>query len=322
MNFKFGVSKILIFAIFLAFPFMLTQAQGIKATAKLDSTKIMIGDRVRLQLQVEHPAKQKVLFPALPDTISKIEVLERSKIDTIPSADNSIITERQIITITSFDSGHYVLPPFKFVVDKDTNKIAETEALLLSVYAPKVDTTQAIKEIKGPLDLPFSFKEALPYIIGGVVILAIIIGLYYFFKNRKKKPEEIAIKIPSRPAHEIALEALKELESEKIWQTQESGVKIYHSRISDIIRTYIEHRYKIPAMELTTYEILNNFKRTSMGEEQKEKLKQLLQLSDLVKFAKVQPLPNEHELSMANAFDFVSSTIPQPKRNEGKEEAI
>lgn len=316
------IYRVLLIGLFFAMHSAFSQAQEIKATATLDTNRIMIGDQVKLQIQIEHPAKHKVRFPALPDTINKIEVLERSKIDTVPSTDPSRITERQTYIITSFDSGHFPLSPLKFVLEADTNMFFETEALLLSVYAPKVDTTQAIKEIKGPLDVPFSIREAIPYIVGGGILLAILIGLYYYFKNRKKKPGQIEIKVPSRPAHEIALEALKELENEKVWQTQENGVKSYHSAISDIIRTYIEHRYKIPAMELTTDEILNNFRRTSMKEEPKEKLRQLLQLSDLVKFAKAQPLPNEHELSLSSAYDFVSSTIPQPvKRKEGKEEA-
>ncbi len=301
-------------------------AQGIKATARLDTSSILIGDQVKLELQVTHPAKQKVTFPAWADSLSKIELLSLNKKDTLASTDASVITERQSFLITSFDSGHYVIPPFKFTVEGDTGNFSETEALLLSVYAPAVDTTQAIKEIKGPLDVPFSFKELLPYIGWGllaIIVIGVLIGLYFRYKKQNKPGEEI-IKIPSRPAHETALEALDELEKEKVWQSQENGVKLYHSRISDIVRIYIEDRYKIPAMELTTDEILNNFKRTSMDAELKEKLRQLLQLSDLVKFAKAQPLPNEHELSLRNAFDFITSTIPavKPLKKEKEEESL
>jgi hypothetical protein len=296
------------------------QAQDVKAKARLDTTKIMIGDHVKLELLLERPAKLKVTFPLIPDSLTKIEIINRSKIDTIASADKSLITERQVLTITSFDSGHYPVPPFKFVIGNDTSKFVETEAMLLSVYAPKVDTTQAIKEIKGPMDIPFSYKEIIPYALGGLALLAILIAVWYYLKNRKKKPEEIVVKIPERPAHEIALEALSNLEKEKVWQTQNNGVKNYHSQLSDIVRTYIELRYKIPAMELTTDEILNNFKRSSMSEELKGYLKQLLELSDLVKFAKAQPLPHEHEMSLAHAYDFVKGTIPQQKSpKDGKE---
>jgi hypothetical protein len=300
--------------------FSSANAQDVKAFAKLDTNKILIGDHVKLELLVQRPAGSKIQFPIVPDSLSKIEILSRSKIDTVTTADKSLITERQIITITSFDTGHYPVPPFKFILGKDTAKFVETEALLLSVYAPKVDTTQAIKEIKGPMDLPFSFREALPYIGGGLLLVALLIGIWYYFKNRKKQPEIVEVKIPSRPAHEIAIEALDQLKEEKIWQNQENGIKRYHSQLSDIVRIYIEHRYKIPAMELTTDEILNNFKRSSMSDELKGQLKQLLQLSDLVKFAKAQPLPNEHELSLSNAYAFVAGTLPQPKnQKDGKE---
>lgn len=298
-----------------------TNAQEVKAFARLDTNKILIGDHVKLELLLQRPAASKVTFPVLPDTLTKIEILKRSKIDTVSSPDKSLITERQIITVTSFDTGHYPVPPFRFILGKDTSKFVETEALLLSVYAPKVDTTQAIKEIKGPMDVPFSFREALPYIGIGLLLVAILVCIWYYIKQRRKKPAVVEVKIPTRPAHEIAIEALDKLKEEKLWQTQNNGVKLYHSQLSDIVRIYIEDRYKIPAMELTTDEILNNFKRSSMPEELKSQLKQLLQLSDLVKFAKAQPLPNEHEMSLSNAYAFVSGTIQQPKnQKEGKEQ--
>ena len=225
--YKQSFLKILILGCFLLLLSSFLKAQGIKATAKLDSSNMMVGDQVKLELQLSRPANQKIKFPIIGDTIQKIEVLNKSKIDTVPSEDKSIIIERQTFELTCFDSGHYAFPPFKFTQEGDTNVIAETEAMLLSVYAPKVDTTQAIKEIKGPLDLPFSWKEAAPYIAGGFLIVAIISAICFYLISRKKKPEVVEVKLPpARPAHVIALEALRSLEKEKVWQTPTNGMKI------------------------------------------------------------------------------------------------
>lgn len=296
-------------------------AQGIQAVARLDSSKIMIGDQVKLNLEVTHDPTQKVKFPAIKDSIHKIEILSKSKIDTVKAENSGLIIEKQQWVITAFDSGYFPIPPLRFVLNNDTNKITETEALLLSVAAPKVDTTQAIKEIKKPMEAPFSWKDFLPWIISVWLVIGLILGIYFYLKNRKKPVEVQEELIPSRPAHEIALEELKKLEEEKLWQTRENGVKIYYIRLSDIVRTYIEQRFGIPAMELTTDEIIESFNRIPVKEELKYKLKQLLQLSDLVKFAKVLPLPNEHELSLQNSYDFVKETIPveNEKRDVGEE---
>jgi hypothetical protein len=115
--------------------------------------------------------------------------------------------------------------------------------------------------------------------------------------------------VPSRPAHEIALEALRKLETEKLWQ--EGRIKEYHSRMSDIIRTYIEQTLFINAMEMTTDLILCADQIKALNQRNKNELQELLERADLVKFAKFQPLANEHEASMKNAVSFIESTISQ-----------
>ena len=119
--------------------------------------------------------------------------------------------------------------------------------------------------------------------------------------------------IPTRPPHEIALEELKKLEAERLWQ--QGLIKQYHSRLTDIIRTYIEHRYGIIAMEMTTGEILVALSRAISEKESSEKLSLLLQLADMVKFAKVQPLPGENEMAMQQSTDFVIATKEMKKEN-------
>ena len=102
---------------------------------------------------------------------------------------------------------------------------------------------------------------------------------------------------------------------EKLWQ--EGKLKLYHSQLTDIIREYIENRFKIQAQELTTDEILFGFRNIAIDEESKYKLKQILLIADLVKFAKEVPLASENEMSMSNSYDFINGT----KREEEPEEA-
>jgi hypothetical protein len=119
-----------------------------------------------------------------------------------------------------------------------------------------------------------------------------------------------------RPAHEIALEALDQIKSKKLWQ--QGQVKEYHIAVSDTVRMYIEKRYNINAMEMTSDEILRSLRLIIADVQIKTKLSALLILSDMVKFAKEQPLPNENEMCWEQAVDFIKQTALLIQKEEVK----
>ncbi len=317
--------KVFLLSLFLIhFSLFLCSAQDVKVSAKADVNTIRIGEQTKLHLKVEAPADAKIKFPIIPDTITKIEILNRAKIDTVRSADGKQISYEQAVTITAFDSGYYPIPPFVFQysrVGKEGTDSLMTEALLFSVRTVPVDTTQAIKELKPPLDIPLSFMEILPYMLIGLAVIILIIVIVMFVRRQNRKKSGVKVFVPSRPVHEIALEELRKLEAEKLWQA--GNYKKYHSAISDIIRTYIERRFSINAMESVTDEILDDLKGKTLEALAKEKLRYILQTADLVKFAKLQPIASENELSLANAYAFIEMTKPQHiQKAEKKEETI
>ena len=311
------ISCLLLLTILLA---NIAYSQNIEVVAKLDSTNnIIIGDQIKLKLQATCPNGTILMWPAIKDTIIKqIEVTGRSKIDTVFSTDKKLLTLSQIYTITSFDSGSYKIPAFEFNYRflKDSNNYSIlTNELLLNVNTVQVDTTKIIKDIKAPLKAPLTFKELLPYIGIGIAIVAIILLIIYYL--RKKRKAEPLIKFRSVrvvPAHEIALLALQKLKDDKLWQNNK--VKQYYIELTDILRKYIEARFEVEAMEMTTDEITVIFKSIDIDDELKHKLKNILVLADLVKFAKAQPIANEHDTCLGNAFDFVNKTIPETIKGE------
>jgi len=287
-----------------------TNAQSFKASVRIDTNAIKIGEQFHLTIEALAPKGFKFIFPQVADTISKLEITDRSKIDTAELSDKKLYSYRQTFTVTSFDSGFYAVPPFIFSYQNQgdtTHYIAETEALLISVIGVTVDTTKNIRDIKQPLSAPFTFEEAIPYLLGaaGVALLALLI--FYLKKKFKKRVAVIReVFVPVRPPHEIALEELKKLEAERLWQ--QGLIKQYHSRLTDIVRSYIEHRYGIIAMEMTTGEILESLSRTIINVEVNAKPERLLRLADMVKFAKVRPLAGENEMAMQLSFEFVHAT--------------
>ena len=294
-----------------------TSAQQIKATAKLDSNSIRIGQQVKLQLSIQYRVdngKQiKIRWPEINDTIRKeVEVVSQSKTDTlIPDKNNPFqFVQSKTLYITSFDSGYWAIPPFKFFVNDDTNGFF-TESLLLAVSTIAIDTTIAIKDIKAPYSENYTWldwiKDNMYVVYGTLVAILVVLLIIYLIRHFKKtKPPVVIVETPKLPAHIIAFEKLDKLKNEKLWQ--EGKLKLYHIMLTEILREYIENRFRIQALEQTTDEILYGFRNVSIDEESKRKLKQILILADLVKFAKEQPLPNENEMSLSNAYDFVTGT--------------
>jgi len=309
--------KVFVFALCTLYFALCAQAQNMVVTAKLDTNKILIGDQINLVLRAQAATGTKIIFPTTIDTLrDKIEIVKQSKIDTSYSPDKQRYELSKIITITSFDSGYYAIPPFIFYADNDTVNALSTQALLLAVQTLAVDTTKAFRDIKPPLNAPLTFDEILPYLIGGFLLVAIIIVLIIYLKKRKRNVVVIAEKPKIIiPPHIEALEKLQVLKDEKLWQN--GFEKEYHSRISDIVRTYIEQRFGVTALEQTTDEIMRHtLTLESITEDLRIKLKQILMLSDMVKFAKELPLPNENEISIDNAFVFVNNTIAKQKIEE------
>lgn len=289
----------------------LTATAQTQAEIKLDTNSLLIGDQTKLTLSFTLPVKYSVYWPQFADTLmSKIEIVSRSAIDSAFSNNNSDITYIQKLTITSFDSGYYAIPPLRFYYSTPgdtTRQFAESEAELLEVHNVPVDTQKGFKDIKAPMEAPFTLREALPWIIGFLILGGIIILLIYYLKKRKnQQPIFKAPPKPALPAYLIALDALENLRHKKVWQS--GNIKKYHTELTDIIREYLSAKFNFQAMEFTTDEIMQSIEHSAANPDAREKLRQTLQLADMVKFAKMQPLPLEHDASLNNAIDFVNET--------------
>ncbi|MEL6140324.1 MAG: hypothetical protein AAFU67_01760, partial [Bacteroidota bacterium] len=125
---------------------------------------------------------------------------------------------------------------------------------------------------------------------------------------------------PPRPKtpYELALERLNELEGKKLWQAGE--VKMYYSELSYILRAYLEDHFKIPALESTTRQIDRALQeRKQLNDTQRAELSELLQLSDLVKFAKAEPADDLHQRDLERVRNFVEDMATQPDMTKEEE---
>lgn len=294
-------------------------AQRVKATASIDSTNILLGDQVKLFLEIDHPKSVDVTFPYVPDTLVEyIEVLERSKIDTFELDDESFQKQIQSFLITSFDSGSYRIPPFWFKIDLDGRLDSiPSNGVTLNVYSMAIDTTRGPTDIKYPYDAPVTLKEVIPYILGIILIAAILFFIFYAIKRKKNnKPLFVIPKKPKEPAHIVALRELDRIKNEKIWQ--QGKTKQYYSEVTETLRKYIEDRFEIQAMEQTSDETIESFRKQKglLKDKTFENLGKILKLADLVKFAKYQTLPDDDNMTLVNAYFFINDTKPEEKKTE------
>lgn len=297
-------------------------AQVVTATAELDTSRILIGGHANFTISVRYPMgtpSPAITWDGFRDTItSKIEILNH-RLDTTISTNGKTVLIHHKFKITSFDSGFVVIPPIPFYKMGDTSKPVSTQALLLEVLTVPVDTTQPIKEIYEPFRAPFSIKEALPWIIGGAIILFIAaLAFYLYWRKKQAAKKPLPPPPPPLPAHEHALKELDKLEKEELWQ--KGLIKDYYTGITRIIRDYLEDRFKINAQEQTSSEILYSLRMKITGTSTRENLRELLLLSDMVKFAKEEPLPDENKRVIANAREFIQQTKEEVKPVIEKEE--
>ena len=283
----------------------------VTATFSSDSSKIEIGDHLGVKLVLNTEAGDVINFPTFPgDSIGKVDIIRKSKIDTA-KVGNKVIYSQDLI-MSAYDAGRYGFAFRMPYFNKATGTVdtISTNQFEFTAIAPAVDTTKPIKPIKAPLKVDYKLNEFTAYIIALLGLIILLVIAYFYYKRYKNKPAPvIARPKPKEPAHIWANKELKKLEQEKLWQSDK--VKEYHSRLTDILRLYLEFQFNYYAMEATSEEIMSEVYRLDIGMDAGSKLREILSLADFVKFAKMNPAPDQNTRSIQNALEFVEMTKPK-----------
>ena len=289
---------------FIAFFFSLNIGTAqYQALAAVDSTHLMIGDQLRLHLDVSHPPGAQLLPLVLKKKEGDVvEFLAQTKWDTIERG--STIRLRKDLLLTAWDSGYHDVPalPIVFLANAGKDTIF-TRNIPLEVEAPVVDSVLA--DIRPIIEEPILWQDFIPEIAAVALLLSAV--LLWFLARKFKKNKELPPPPPVIvPPHELAFKKLKNLKEAKLWQ--QGQVKEFHSQLTYIIREYLEGRYGIQALEQTTDEILVQMKGMQLSEALIPKMTRLLQTADLVKFAKAEPPADYHGNAYALGEEFVRAT--------------
>ena len=291
-------------------------AQEPKISARTDSAQYKIGEWVLLHVEAQLPAGVDSLVPVPRDSVGPFEVLA---IEPTQPADGR---QRWTFRLTMFDTGNVFIPPVAFAYRSKTDtafRIAYSNPLPLSIVGIPIDVKGDIKDIKPPLDAPWKFEDFLPYLI--VLAVLLLAGLAYYYYRKKKKEREAAF-MPSKPTippGQAALAALRILEDKHLWQ--HGKVKEYYSEVTGIVRRFFEDQFGLLALESTSDEILDQLRRIPEAAPLQAQCRSFLTTADLVKFAKYQPAPEEHDRELRSAYEIVRELIPKPLPEPETQEA-
>ena len=282
-------------------------AQQTLIDVSIDSAAILIGEQTVLHLTVTTDNGKNVILPIPNDTLmTGVEVLNIAKADTT-LIDNNRLLIKQDILVTSFDSSLYLLPPFK-VIDQTDTIYSNQVALKVSTIPVNIDKPDEFNDIKDTWDPPFVLADYYLLIYGVLFACFLICLIGYILKRLRNRQSIIPFKKqePKLPPFEMAMKELDEIKQQKLWQQGRN--KEYYTLLTDTLRKYMVNRFGINAMEMTSGEILELIRLESEANSSYNSLKQILELADFVKFAKLHPLPDENELSLMNAYLFVNQT--------------
>ncbi len=274
---------------------------------KMDAVGMLIGEQAHLSLEVTASKKSIVEFPQFEPSqilVPGVEVLSWSD-DTMSVDDNTRIFIRKY-TLTSFDESLYPIPAIPVKVDEKEYK---GKAGALKVISVDVDTLHPGNFFppKAIQNNPFLVSEWLPMLLQSLLLFVLLVMGYYLYCRIKNHRPIISIVrvIKKIPAHQTALKEIEKLKEERLVSSENN--KLYYTRLTDVLRRYIQERYGFNAMDMTTDEIIHHLHKTN-DKAKLDEMSDLFQTADLVKFAKYKTLINENDLNLVKAIAFIDET--------------
>lgn len=282
----------------------------VEVSATMDSTTLLIGEQRTIHIEAKFNKSVEMKFPEInkeTPLATGIEILRTSQRDTVDLKAGNVIVSQDIV-VTSFDTGRYEIPPFRFTT---IDQHYMSDKIIVDVVTIEEDFTKASLTANNDVYRPpFNFKRLFQYlsfllILAGIIYVIVLSVITY--NEQKKRGNDMKFDtVDKRSPREVALTNLNEIKEEQVWKTGEQ--KRYHTEITDTLRHYFQERFKVSAMEMTSDEIIEEMKSIEEANVVEDKVRQVFKLSDMVKFAKYEASNEENEMSIVNALFIVQQT--------------
>ncbi len=295
------------------------QAQQVKGA--VDTTSIRIGEQITYEFQVEADSTDLVLFPE-GQTFQPLEMIEAYQVDTSYAGAKMNLIKRY--GLTQFDSGSYTIPRQLVSINQQP---FYTDSVAIEVNNVVVDTTkQGLYDIKDIVAVERATSKFWEYLLFFLLLAAVIGGFLFFIIRRSRKKAAAEQKLPP---FEQALFSLKQLDEEYKQPArgidERDATKAYYSKLTDIVRRYLDEEVYDRSMESTSSELIERLMlekeegKIDLSKETILKLDQILKRADLTKFARTSPGAGHAEADRIVAEEIVKETkeaIPPPTEEE------
>lgn len=287
-------------------------AAPLRVTAAVDSTVLEMGSRAMITVTVSDPSLKgaPVDLPRPQTTLGDIDIVDVTA-DTLPAG------YEYKLRIQAFTPGMITLPPFRYALGSDT---AQSDILTLKVLPVELDSLTTINPMESIAEAPSKWYDWipswLPWTLLGLALAAIAVCLFLIYRRHGTLIPR-AVK-PVDP-YEEAMGELRRLRSRKLAETGHE--KEYYTALVDILRRYLDRRFGINAMEMSSTQILASLRENPETRGDHARIKQILEIADFVKFAKVRPVPDDNIKTYNSVVQFVEDTRPRPAEPEAAEGA-
>ncbi|MBN1541955.1 hypothetical protein JW992_07385 [candidate division KSB1 bacterium] len=281
---------------------------AIEVESRVDRSEILIGDVVRYSVVVTHDSEIRITMPPLAANLGQFEIRDYQVLEV--QERQGRIVEQTDYLISTFDTGEFSIPPLEiaYQIDPDTVLYTlRTEPLVIQVKSLNPNEAGDIRDVKPTLSPDRDWRRW--WVIGGGgLLLLLCAAAVIFWLRRRRKGEGLlpAFRKPPRPIHEVTLEALLSLRDSTL--LAEGQIKAYYSELADIVRRYIQGRYYIDAPEMTTSQLQQTLQNERIEDAVADSIIEIMQLCDLVKFAKYVPEESVHDALLHQAIELVERT--------------
>ena len=283
--------------------------------ANVDKAKVTIGDKINYKITVDFLEGIEVLPPEIKDEVGGLAVEDFGIEESMN--EKGEITREIWCVLETFNTGSYIIPAFdiKYKTKPEAEEaVVKTPEVFIEVVTTLDEDASDVRGITPTVAINKSYSR-LYYIIAIVFgVLAIVGAIILLFRGKQKEIEFVPAPLP---AHQIAYNELENLRALNL--ISEGRIKEYYYRLSNIVRHYIESRFKLMAPERTTEEFLAEMTVTDrLTGVHKELISNFLEHCDMVKFAAYGPDTREIE----NAFDSAIKLVDETKEVSEKEVSV
>jgi len=316
----FGVLLVLSFLLCLGLAPLFAQPASVQLRVEVGPQEAYIGDIIQYRLNVVYSSSVAPAPLSLPDPLGEFELVDYKSLPPEILSDGKL-SLTHVLSLTTFSTGTQKIPSLtlNFTTPKGEQAEANTQEVPVKI--------RSLLEEKGdlgnirPLKGLFNFKShTWVWVLLGLAAFVALVFLGHKVLSKKKGP--IVETGPRKPPEVTAWEGIHALEDSN--DLSEGRFREFYFSLSTVLRTYLENRYQMSALDRTTSELLSELRLMTFSSDEMGLLRTFFGNGDLVKFAKFTPTEEDADEDLNRVKKFVTITTPEkvPEKNSRKEEKV